>query len=219
MPWLFPQIIIAVSTAVAFASICSGPKPESFRAVQNSNYTYFGTDQEKTSVEIMQQGQDSWSVTFEGSDHSDVIRIGSQAWEGRGGSWTEVDPEEVKIIPELLIGPIKILSKSSLAKITGDGPVTGGERTSRLHVLQSAYGDAIIQEIDTRLSGAPDMLKETYNMRKERYKDASAEWEILVGKKTGRVYQSVLRIRGPNITGDETTSFEYSIKVKIEPPN
>ena len=110
---------------------CTDEDREHLKAILTSDHTYFGTEHDAFRWDILYKAPDSWSASCQGcgSTFGDMIVIGDQAWERRGGSWTETDPADVRVIARLLVEPAQVLARSSSLETAGDGPVIQGERT------------------------------------------------------------------------------------------
>jgi hypothetical protein len=100
-------------------------------------------------------------------------------------------------------------------EVMGDGPMISGESTRRLRLFEPRYGESIgrnLTEISRGvLSGGEQLVIEIY-------RDAQAEWEVIQGKSSKRIYEIKEHVFGPNIDEQETIILDYDSPVSIKAP-
>ncbi len=77
------------------------------------------------------------------------------------------------------------------------------------------------QRMGTSAAGPQAQLSFRRNVEaftKELYRDVSGEAEFIVGAESGRVYEYILTLKGPNLSGELSLMFDYDSQVEIPTP-
>jgi hypothetical protein len=179
-----------------------------FEARETSDVSYSGRESDSWRRTINFVTPDRWRFESvkNGEPYRTVVIIGEEAWELKDGSWSRLDYREAILLPGLFPALMRNRVQSASYKPVRAGGTFGGEQTTVKLSPQTLSVSAIRDRLDVPKEYA------------EFYDGAVSETEITIGNSTGRPYEVVTRISGPNIHVETKTVVDYEKSVAIEIP-
>ncbi len=184
---------------------------EHFRIIDVINFTYEALVPNQDAPReylISFEGPDSWHIVTKDLEY---VLIGDEAWQLTEGQWRPADSSQIR--GTILSFVPQIPQIASADGKTFEGPERSGESTIRLAVELPTYGDFI-----GRSASAAELPPDVEAFTKELYRDVSGEAEFIVGAESGRVYEYILTLKGPNLSGELSLMFDYDSQVEIPTP-
>jgi len=197
----------------------------SYRIIRTQRMTVKGVGTSRSTIEIEYEAPGRYSYETSGDAFlGHAIIIGEEAWRSRQGLWESVDPNEVEYRFAGLASMEAWLATGEF-KPSGSGPTRDGEQTQRYrkHLGKETF-DRIIKTQSEILSSPnrdfpPFDATEIAQVNKP-FRGATGEIEVLVGRRTGRIYyirQETKSLYGTSLIED--TFSDFGDHFNITPPS